>query len=211
MQLILKKLLPQFIPDTRRSEVWSNEIVISKGEHIHIVAPSGSGKSSLIHFIYGIRNDYGGSVLIDGKEMKTLSGEEKAIIRQKHLSIIFQDLRLFPEETARENIEIKRRLLPFHNEQEVNEMAKRLGIFEKLDQKAGTCSYGEQQRIAIIRALMQPFDFILLDEPYSHLDEANREKAMKLLYEECEKRNAAMIFADLKNLELLKNEKTYFL
>lgn len=211
MQLILKKLLPKFIPDTRRSEVWSNEIVISKGEHIHIVAPSGSGKSSLIHFIYGIRNDYGGSVLIDGKEMKTLSGEEKAIIRQKHLSIIFQDLRLFPEETARENIEIKRRLLPFHNEQEVNEMAKRLGIFEKLDQKAGTCSYGEQQRIAIIRALMQPFDFILLDEPYSHLDEANREKAMKLLYEECEKRNAAMIFADLKNLELLKNEKTYFL
>lgn len=211
MQLILKKLLPQFIPDTRRSEVWSNEIVISKGEHIHIVAPSGSGKSSLIHFIYGIRNDYGGSVLIDGKEMKTLSGEEKAIIRQKHLSIIFQDLRLFPEETARENIEIKRRLLPFHNEQEVNEMTKRLGIFEKLDQKAGTCSYGEQQRIAIIRALMQPFDFILLDEPYSHLDEANREKAMKLLYEECEKRNAAMIFADLKNLELLKNEKTYFL
>lgn len=211
MQLILKKLLPQFIPDTRRSEVWSNEIVISKGEHIHIVAPSGSGKSSLIHFIYGIRNDYGGSVLIDGKEMKTLSGEEKAIIRQKHLSIIFQDLRLFPEETARENIEIKRRLLPFHNEQEVNEMAKRLGIFEKLDQKAGTCSYGEQQRIAIIRALMQPFDFILLDEPYSHLDEANRKKAMKLLYEECEKRNAAMIFADLKNLELLKNEKTYFL
>ena len=211
MQMILRNLQPQFIPDTQRSEVWVNEIIVSKGAHIHIVAPSGSGKSSLIHFIYGMRNDYSGSVLIDGKEMKKLSGEAKATIRQKHLSIIFQDLRLFPDETARENIEIKRRLAPYHNETVVDEMAYLLGIRNKLNQKAGTCSYGEQQRIAIIRALMQPFDYILLDEPYSHLDEANRAKAMKLLYEECEKRNASMVFADLKNLELLKHEKTYFL
>lgn len=211
MQMILRNLQPQFIPDTQLSEVWASEIIVSKGAHIHIVAPSGSGKSSLIHFIYGMRNDYSGSVLIDGKEMKKLSGEAKATIRQKHLSIIFQDLRLFPDETARENIEIKRRLAPYHNETVVDEMAHLLGIRNKLNQKAGTCSYGEQQRIAIIRALMQPFDYILLDEPYSHLDEANRAKAMKLLYEECEKRNAAMVFADLKNLELLKHEKTYFL
>ncbi|MEO6905114.1 MAG: ATP-binding cassette domain-containing protein, partial [Ginsengibacter sp.] len=91
------------------------------------------------------------------------------------------------------------------------EMASRLGIETKLDQLAKTCSYGEQQRIAIIRALMQPFDFLLLDEPYSHLDEANREKAMELIYEECTKRNAAMVFADLKPLEFFKDEKIIYL
>ncbi len=211
MQLILKNLLPQFIPDVKQSEIWGNEIVVSQGEHIHIVAPSGSGKTSLIHFIYGIRDDYNGSVLINGTTVKELPAEKKAGIRQKHLSIIFQDLRLFPEETARENIEIKRRLSPYHNAEIVNKMAGRLGISHKLDQKAGTCSYGEQQRIAIIRALMQPFDFLLLDEPYSHLDEQNRQKAMELIYEECTSRNAAMIFADLKNIDFLKDEKTYYL
>jgi putative ABC transport system ATP-binding protein len=72
-------------------------------------------------------------------------------------------------------------------------------------------SYGEQQRIAIIRALMQPFDFLLLDEPYSHLDEENRTKAMELIYEECDQRNAAMILADLKPLNFLKEEKIVYL
>jgi putative ABC transport system ATP-binding protein len=112
---------------------------------------------------------------------------------------------------VKENIEIKRILDPYHGSEKINEMAKRLGIENKLDQVAKTCSYGEQQRIAIIRALMQPFDFLLLDEPYSHLDEANRKKAMELIYEECGKRNAAMVFADLKPLDLLKDEKVLYL
>ena len=90
-------------------------------------------------------------------------------------------------------------------------MARRLGIESKLNQQAKTCSYGEQQRIAIIRSLMQPFDFLLLDEPYSHLDDVNRKKAMDLIYEECEKRGAAMVFADLKPLDLLKGEKVVML
>lgn len=211
MQIVLKSLVPDYISDVKNSEIWNHEITISGGEHVHIVAPSGSGKSSLIHFIYGLRNDYAGSIIVEGMEMSRLTGEKKSELRQKHLSVVFQDLRLFPDETAMENIEIKRRLNPYHSGEKVIQMANRLGIENKLEQKVKTCSYGEQQRIAIIRALVQPFDFILLDEPYSHLDENNRSKAMELLYEECNKRNAAMIFADLKSLELLKNEKTYYL
>ncbi|HSN10459.1 MAG TPA: ATP-binding cassette domain-containing protein, partial [Hanamia sp.] len=131
--------------------------------------------------------------------------------RQNKVSIIFQDLRLFENQTAKENIEIKRILDPYHKPEAITEMAKRLGIEKKLNQLAKKCSYGEQQRIAIIRALMQPFDFLLLDEPYSHLDDENRKKAMELIYEECEKRNAAMIFADLKALDFLKDEKIVYL
>jgi putative ABC transport system ATP-binding protein len=213
MQIQLRNLIPDYIEKEKRiaSQIWSRDIFINKGEHLHIVAPSGSGKTSLMHFIYGLRKDYSGSVFYDNTDIKKLSTESFSAFRQKRISIIFQDLRLFENETVNENIEIKRILDPYHRSEKIIEMAERLGIENKLDQVAKTCSYGEQQRIAIIRALMQPFEFLLLDEPYSHLDEANRQKAMELIYEECDKREAAMIFADLKPLEFLKDEKVLYL
>lgn len=176
-----------------------------------MVAPSGTGKTSLIHFIYGLRKDYSGSVFYDDTDIKKLSTESFSTFRQNKISIIFQDLRLFENQTVKENIEIKRILAPYHKPEAIVEMASRLGIENKLNQQVIKCSYGEQQRIAIIRSLMQPFDFLLLDEPYSHLDEDNRKKAMELIYEECEKRNAAMIFADLKPLDFFENEKIVYL
>jgi putative ABC transport system ATP-binding protein len=213
MQIQLRNVIPDHIEKEKRvaSQIWGQEVLINKGEHLHIVAPSGSGKTSLMHFIYGLRKDYSGSVIYDDHNIKKLSTESFSAFRQNKISIIFQDLRLFEDQTVKENIEIKRILDPYHGSEKINEMAKRLGIENKLDQVAKTCSYGEQQRIAIIRALMQPFDFLLLDEPYSHLDEANRKKAMELIYEECGKRNAAMVFADLKPLDLLKDEKVLYL
>jgi putative ABC transport system ATP-binding protein len=88
-------------------------------------------------------------------------------------------------------------------------MAQRLGIASKLLQNAGMCSYGERQRIAIIRALQQPFDFLILDEPFSHLDEANAKKAMELILEEVDKRQAGLIMADLAAVEFFPSHKTY--
>ena len=213
MQIQLRHLKPYYIEEKNwsASQVWEQNIVINKEEHLHIVAPSGSGKTSLMHFIYGLRKDYSGSIFYDDKDIKTFSTERFSSFRQNKMSIIFQDLRLFEDQTAMENIEIKRILNPYHPSQQIIEMADRLGIRNKLGQPAKTCSYGEQQRIAIIRSLMQPFDFLLLDEPYSHLDEGNRKKAMELIYEECGKRNAAMVFADLKPLEFLKDERVIYL
>jgi ABC-type lipoprotein export system ATPase subunit len=213
MQIQLRHLTPDYIEKKNRSvsQIWEQEVVVSKGAHLHIVAPSGSGKTSLMHFIYGLRKDYSGSVFYDDMDIRNLSTENFSAFRQNKISIIFQDLRLFENQTVFENIEIKRILNPYHGSQRILEMAMQLGISNKLKQPAKTCSYGEQQRIAIIRSLMQPFDFLLLDEPYSHLDESNRRKAMELIYEECDKRNAAMIFADLKPLELLKDEKVIYL
>ena len=82
------------------------------------------------------------------------------------------------------------------------------GIENKLHKLCKTCSYGEQQRIAIIRSLQQPFDFLLLDEPFSHLDESNRKKAMELMEEEVDLRKAAIILADLRAIEYFKADKT---
>ena len=213
MTITLNSVAPKYISreNWKNSEVWEKNISIHKGEHLHIVAPSGSGKTSLVHFIYGLRKDYSGSIYYDDEDIKKLSVESFSMYRQNKMSIIFQDLRLFEKHTVMENIEIKRILNPFHPEEQISVMAQRLGIENKLHQQVKTCSYGEQQRIAIIRALMQPFDFLLLDEPYSHLDEDNRKKAMDLIYEECEKRNAAMIFADLKPLDFFKDEKIMYL
>jgi ABC-type lipoprotein export system ATPase subunit len=213
MQIQLREVTPDYIEKEKRiaSQIWGQDISIKKGEHLHIVAPSGSGKTSLMHFIYGLRKDYSGSIFYDDTDIKNLSIERFSTFRQNKISIIFQDLRLFEDQTVKKNIEIKRILDPYHQPEEITEMAQRLGIENKLNQLAKTCSYGEQQRIAIIRALMQPFDFLLLDEPYSHLDEANRKKAMELIYEECGKRGAAMVFADLKPLDFFKDEKIIYL
>jgi putative ABC transport system ATP-binding protein len=203
MTIHLQQVLPEYFDASRMdsSEVWGKDLQFQKGEYIKIVAPSGSGKSSLVSFLYGIRKEYNGSIRYDDAVIKNLSAEQLAQYRKNHISIVFQDLRLFPEQTVRDNIELKRQLNPFHPPEKIDEMAERLGIAPKLSSRCRICSYGEQQRVAIIRALMQPFDFLLLDEPFSHLDEKNSQKAMELMLEESRLRNAAIIFADLERID----------
>src|ERR1044071_3466722 len=203
MQLQIKDLLPVYFEDSRKktSELWGKELVFTKGEMIKIVAPSGSGKTSLMHFLYGMRKEYNGNILYGDKNIKHLDAEGFAGYRKEHISVAFQDLRLFPEQTVWENLEIKRQLSPHHTADKINYMADKLGIRNKLQSKTRICSYGEQQRAAIIRSLMQPFDFLLLDEPFSHLDNQNSQKAMELMLEEAKARNASIVFADLERID----------
>ena len=203
MTIHLQQVLPEYFEKSRseQSEVWGKDLQFTKGEYIKIVAPSGSGKSSLVHFLYGLRKEYNGNILYGGKNIREYSTEDFAAYRKDHVSIVFQDLRLFPEQTVRQNIAIKRQLNPFHPAEKIDDMADRLGIKNKLSSKMRICSYGEQQRVAIIRSLMQPFDFLLLDEPFSHLDDKNSQKAMDLMLEEAKARNASIIFADLERID----------
>jgi len=213
MQLELQQILPTYFEAERatRSEIWGKSLQFKKGEYIKIVAPSGSGKTSLMHFLYGMRSDFNGSIQYDGKNFSSFNREELSSIRTNRLSIVLQDLRLFPEQTVLENINIKRLLNPFHKEEKIAEMVERLGIGSKLNSLCRTCSYGEQQRVAIIRSLMQPFDFLLLDEPFSHLDTANSQKAMELMLEEAKARGAAIIFADLERIDYFPFERIFHL
>ena len=128
-------------------------------------------------------------------------------MRSQQFSIQFQDLRLFAEYTGRENIVVKKALVPFTNTVSVEEMARHLGVEKKLDQPVQLCSYGEQQRIALIRCLQQPFNFLLMDEPFGHLDEKNREKAMELILQQVSERKAGIILADLELLTYFKADK----
>lgn len=213
MQILLQKILPVFFEkgEYEHSHVWNKAVLLKKGERIHIIAPSGSGKTSLIHFLYGLRNDYTGNISYDSNDIKNFDAEKFSAWRRQHISIVFQDLRLFLDQTVFQNLEVKRALFPFHEENNIARMAKMLGIETKLNKLCKTCSYGEQQRIAIIRALQQPFDFLLLDEPFSHLDELNRRKAMELMEEESSKRSATIVLADLREIEYFKSERTLHL
>ncbi|WP_394767339.1 ATP-binding cassette domain-containing protein [Ferruginibacter sp.] len=213
MQIFLQQVVPDFfeIDKATGSQLWNQTLSFSTGENVHIVAPSGSGKTSFIHFLYGLRKDYSGKILYDNNDIKSFDAEKFSTWRQKSISIIFQDLRLFTQQTVLQNLEIKRLLSPYHKERRITAMAKQLGIESKLSKLCSTCSYGEQQRIAIIRALQQPFDFLLLDEPFSHLDENNRQKAMELMQEEATERKAAIILTDLKKIDYFQAERVLYL
>lgn len=202
MQIQLQAVTPTFLEQEKiaTSAIWAQPFAFAQEEWNHIVAPSGRGKTSFIHFLYGLRKDYTGSIRYDNNDITRFTTEDFAVWRQQHISIVFQDLRLFPTHTVFDNINIKRLLNPYHPVEKIQEMAEYLGIGNKLQKLAQTCSYGEQQRIAIIRSLMQPFDFLLLDEPFSHLDEANSKKAMQLIEQEAKARKAAIILADLEQI-----------
>ncbi|HXS38165.1 MAG TPA: ATP-binding cassette domain-containing protein [Flavipsychrobacter sp.] len=200
MQLSLQGLIPIPLRDrvnSYESGVWKQTFTLNKGEHIFIQAPSGTGKTTLIHMLYGLRKDYEGIVHWDTYNLKQTSQEQLSRLRATYLSVVFQDMRLFPELTAWENLEIKRRLTNTISEDEMGKWLERLGLKERKDSLASTLSYGEQQRVAIIRALLQPFDWLLMDEPFSHLDKMNINKAIKLISEVVTMNKAGMILADL--------------
>lgn len=213
MQLTLNDLLPAYFPQTRKqtSEVWGQRLLFAPGDKIKIVAPSGSGKTSLVHFLYGLRADYGGEISYGHRPLKAYAPEELAAQRRESVSVVLQDLRLLPEQTVYENLYVKHQLQPFHPVEKIKTLAERLGIADKLSARCKTCSYGEQQRIAIVRALLQPFRFLLLDEPFSHLDNKNSERAMELILEEVAARNAAVVFADLERVDYFPFTKLYHL
>lgn len=205
----LQQALPRVFAgrDAISSQVWHRDIVFGKGKRYLIEAASGTGKSSLCSYIYGYRHDYLGTICFDEQDIRSLSARQWTELRKHSLSILFQELRIFPELTAFENIQLKNRLTRHKTEQEILVLLDTVGIPDKAAEKAGKLSFGQQQRVAFIRSLCQPFDFILLDEPVSHLDDTNNAIMSRLLMEEAEKQGAGIIVTSIgKHLELEYDE-----
>lgn len=205
----LRQTLPQVFADRDAitSDVWHQDITFSKGKRYLIEAASGTGKSSLCSYIYGYRRDYQGIINFDERNIRSLSVDEWVEVRKQSLSILFQELRLFPELTALENVQLKNRLTNFKKKKEVLALFAALGIAEKADEKAAKLSFGQQQRVAFIRSLCQPFDFIFLDEPISHLDDDNGNIMSRLLTEEAERQGAGILVTSIgKHIELNYDE-----
>lgn len=205
----LRQTLPQVFADRDAitSDVWHQDITFCKGKRYLIEAASGTGKSSLCSYIYGYRRDYQGIINFDERNIRSLSVDEWVEVRKQSLSILFQELRLFPELTALENVQLKNRLTNFKKKKEVLALFAALGIAEKADEKAAKLSFGQQQRVAFIRSLCQPFDFIFLDEPISHLDDDNGTIMSHLLTEEAERQGAGILVTSIgKHIELNYDE-----
>jgi ABC-type branched-subunit amino acid transport system ATPase component len=199
MKFRLEQVIPVPLADTPLSEksLWKKDIDLDGHAVILAEAPSGTGKTTLLSLLYGVRHDYHGHIFLDGENINSFSIEKWSLLRTNRLSAVFQDLRLFPALTALQNIQIKNQMKDVFSEAEIRGMAEQLGIAHRLDAPCGKLSLGQQQRVAIIRALAQPFEFLLLDEPFSHLDECNSRKAVELILAQCKKNNAGLLMTSL--------------
>jgi len=199
MHIKLEHLIPEPLIEIapKTYGVWLRKVVLEPSQWTQLVAPSGRGKSTLLNIIYGNRTDYQGQVWIDGKSTLSFSADDWAQLRRERLSVVFQDLRLFADLSGWDNLLLKQQLTETVSKDQIAEMATQLGILRLLDKSCGTMSYGERQRVAIIRSLLQPFEYLLLDEPFSHLDEANRQIAANLIQQACQQRNAGLLIAGL--------------
>lgn len=197
-------------PDLQ-SDIWRRHVCFEKGNTYLIEAGSGTGKSSLCSFIIGSRQDFDGKILFDGKDTSRLGTKEWSKLRQNNISLLFQELRLFPELTAMENVEIKNSLTHFKSKQEILNWFEILGIADKMSSPVRLMSFGQQQRVAMIRALVQPFDFLLADEPVSHLDEKNSQIMADIMMEEVRRQGAGVIITSIGKHMALPYNKVFSL
>lgn len=208
--ITLQNTLPQVFAgkDHIDSDVWHKEIKFEKGHFYLVEAASGTGKSSLCSYVYGYRNDYQGIISFDGNNIRNLSVKDWVEIRKRSLSMLFQDLRLFTELTAMENVLLKNSLTGFKKKKEIKDLFYELGIGDKMDVAVGKMSFGQQQRVALIRSLCQPFDFLFMDEPVSHLDEVNANNMARIITEEAVRQGAGIVVTSIgKHLELEYTKK----
>ena len=197
----------QFSPES----VWGNSCEVDSNYSYFLKSGSGKGKSTFSAYIVGLRSDYSGTILINGQNQKTITLDEWSSLRQNKLAFLAQDMRLFPNMTLIENLLIKNKLTNFKTESEIHNLLQQLEMDHKKTQMAGTLSLGQQQRVALIRATLQPFELLLMDEPFSHIDDENIDRALKIILAECTAQKAGYIMTSLGSNHGIENNKTILL
>ena len=205
----MKNTLPMVfaLRDDIESDVWHKDVTFERG-HVYLVeADSGTGKSSLCSYLVGYRDDYQGIICFDGQNIRNNRVKDWVEIRKRSLGYLFQELRLFPELTAYENVAIKNNLTGFKKRKQIEEWFGALGIGDKMHEKVGRMSFGQRQRVAMMRALAQPFDFLLADEPVSHLDDENGRVMGEIMMDEVRRQGAGVIVTSIGKRMMLDYEK----
>ena len=162
------------------------DVGIAKGEIVSIVGPSGSGKSTLLHILGTLDEPAKGEIFLQNKKIHALKGRPLAAFRNKHIGFVFQFHHLLPEFSALENVCIpgwiagrrKREV-----EEEALKLLDELGVGHRTDNKPGALSGGEQQRVAVARALINHPDIVFADEPTGNLDTANAKELHRLFFD----------------------------
>jgi lipoprotein-releasing system ATP-binding protein len=159
---------------------------IAKGEIVSIVGPSGCGKSTLLHILGTLDEAMEGKIVLHDKEIHMLKGEALAIFRNRHIGFVFQFHHLLPEFSALENVCIPGWIAGFRKkdvERRALELLQGLGVGHRVENKPNELSGGEQQRVAVARALINNPDIVFADEPTGNLDTANAKELHQLFFD----------------------------
>ena len=151
------------------------DVQVQRGEFVAIIGPSGCGKSTLLHLLGGLARPTSGHIFVDGVEISTADDAERTAIRRNKIGFVFQRFNLLPTLTVRGNLEIARQVQGNGTPpmEQLVEMLEMVGLPHKLQMKPLDLSAGEQQRIAIARALINKPAIVLADEPTGNLDSVN--------------------------------------
>ncbi|MDB4324627.1 ATP-binding cassette domain-containing protein [Crocinitomicaceae bacterium] len=201
MQIELKNVMPKPLASIQHGEksIWGSHVILHPAKKIVLNASSGKGKSTFASTVFGIRDDYSGRIEYDKRDIKTFSVDEWTEIRKNKIAVVFQDLQLFLTLSVRENLLLKNSLSDTFTEGELKTLLEKLEIDDKWNQKCGLLSMGQQQRVAIIRSLAQPFDWLLMDEPFSHLDIENTNRCLSIIADRTNGQNAGFVITTLGN------------
>ncbi len=171
---------------------------LSDGERVAIVGPSGSGKTTLLNLIAGILTPERGRIDIAGTDVTTLSDAERRRFRSSRIGFVFQDFALLDYLSARQNILYPYRITPAltlnrQARDRADALAEACGIGDKLDRHPQALSQGEQQRVAICRALVTEPKLVLSDEATGNLDPDSKSRILDLLFEQSARAGAAVL------------------
>lgn len=158
-------------------------LTVMHGEFIAVMGPSGCGKSTLIHLLGGLMRPTGGKIFLDGVDISKLTDSERTTIRRKKIGYVFQRFNLLPTLSAKGNIELAKKIHGngFLGSNGVEHIFDMLGLSEKMNSRPGELSGGEQQRVAIVRAVINRPTIILADEPTGSLDSRNSQTVLQIL------------------------------
>ena len=237
MRIELHKLKPKYMSESEvaGSDIYLQpSVLFEQGRSYLVRARSGHGKTSLLNFIYGISGQYDGEVVLtESGKRKAENGERRTDgathpaltgtglregmanagteneLRTRVLSFMFQDLGLFPQLTAMENVQLKNRLTNHKSDTEIETMLDALLPEGKKHQPVATLSLGQRQRVAAVRALCQPFKFILMDEPFSHIDSENARCVADMVMGEVGRQGAGLIVTALDAIDYFPFDVTY--
>jgi|SRR5579859_429204 len=172
-------------------------IRITKGEFVSIVGPSGSGKSTLLGIIAGLDNPTSGQVFIDGINITTMGESQLAKVRNQKIGMVFQAFNLIPTLTAQENVEIPLYVgkHPGSASERAKELLTLVGLEHRLRNRPNQLSGGEQQRVAVARALAANPAIIIMDEPTGNLDQRNSDNILEMIRDLREKTGTTFIIA----------------
>jgi ABC-type lipoprotein export system ATPase subunit len=199
VQLIWENVIPVFLQHEvlPSSDVWGQHFVLNQGTNALINAASGKGKSTMLAMLHGVRSIPQGDILCYGRSLKSYSADDWAEHRKQISSMMFQELRLFESLTVEQNLRMPLALYPDHTFEEAARMLGILGLNEFRARPLSTLSYGQRQRVALVRALNRPFQWLLLDEPFSHLDTSNQALCLQLALDTCSHKKATCLLTTL--------------